>query len=211
MTTRRGNLWLAETLWKLGAVQFGEFTLGHTTVNSPIYVNLRLLISHPTALWRAAHIIHDEILALQAMRHPQVDRFDLVAGVPFGGLLIAEAYSLTSKTPLIYLHPRPDDLTEEIEGLYQPGQTALVMDDLITGGHSIVNTTERLREAGLTVRDAVVLLDRQQGGRERLHEYGVRLVSILTMEVLLNYLMSTSKISEEWYRRSMAFLESYQR
>lgn len=211
MTTRRGNLWLAETLWKLGAIQFGEFTLGHTTVNSPIYVNLRLLISHPTALWRAAHIIHDEILALQAMRHPQVDRFDLVAGVPFGGLLIAEAYSLTSKTPLIYLHPRPDDLTEEIEGLYQPGQTALVMDDLITGGHSMVNTTERLREAGLTVRDAVVLLDRQQGGRERLHEYGVRLVSILTMEVLLNYLMSTSKISEEWYRRSMAFLELYQR
>ncbi|HXF50507.1 MAG TPA: phosphoribosyltransferase [Dehalococcoidia bacterium] len=211
MTTRRGNLWLADTLWKLGAIQFGEFTLGHTTVNSPIYVNLRLLISHPTALWRAAHIIHDEILTLQAMRHPQVDPFDLVAGVPFGGLLIAEAYSLTSKTPLIYLHPRPDDLTEEIEGLYQPGQTALVMDDLITGGHSIVNTTERLREAGLTVRDAVVLLDRQQGGRERLHEYGVRLVSILTMEVLLNYLMSTSKISEEWYRRSMAFLEAHQR
>jgi orotate phosphoribosyltransferase len=211
MTTRRGNLWLAETLWKLGAIQFGEFTLGHTTVNSPIYVNLRLLISHPTALWRAAHIIHDEILALQAMRHPQIDRFDLVAGVPFGGLLIAEAYSLTSKKPLIYLHPRPDDLTEEIEGLYQPGQTALVMDDLITGGHSIVNTTERLREAGLSVRDAVVLLDRQQGGRERLHEYGVRLASVLTMEVLLNYLMSTSKISEEWYRRSMAFLEAHQR
>lgn len=211
MTTRRGNLWLADTLWRLGAIQFGEFTLGHTTVNSPIYVNLRLLISHPTALWRAAHILHDEILTLQAMRHPQVERFDLVAGVPFGGLLIAEAYSLTSKIPLIYLHPRPDDLTEEIEGLYQPGQTALVMDDLITGGHSIVNTTERLREAGLAVRDAVVLLDRQQGGRERLHEYGVRLVSILTMEVLLNYLMSTSKISEEWYRRSMAFLEAHQR
>ncbi len=211
MTTRRGNLWLAETLWRLGAIQFGEFTLGHTTVNSPIYVNLRLLISHPTALWRAAHILHDEILTLQAMRHPQIERFDLVAGVPFGGLLIAEAYALTSKTPLIYLHPRPDDLTEEIEGLYQPGQTALVMDDLVTGGHSIVNTTERLRDAGLTVRDAVVLLDRQQGGRERLHDYGVRLVSILTMEVLLNYLMSTSKISEEWYRRSMAFLEAHQR
>lgn len=210
MTTRRGNLWLAETLWKLGAVQFGEFTLGHTTVNSPIYVNLRLLISHPTALWRAAHIVHDEVLALQAMRHPQVEPFDLVAGVPFGGLLIAEAYSLTSKTPLVYLHPRPDDLTQEVEGLYQPGQVALVMDDLITGGHSIVNTTERLREVGLTVRDAVVLFDRQQGGRERLHEYGVRLVSILTMEVLLNYLMSTSKISEEWYRRSMAFLEAHQ-
>ncbi len=211
MTTRRGNLWLAETLWKLGAIQFGEFTLGHTTVNSPIYVNLRLLIGHPTALSRTAHILHDEIQALQSMRHPQVDQFQLVVGVPFGGLIVAEAYSLTSKKPLVYLHPRPDDLTEEVEGLYQPDQTALVMDDLITGGHSMVNTTERLREAGLHVRDAVVLLDRQQGGRERLHEYGVRLVSILTMEVLLNYLMSSGKISEEWYRRTMLFMETHRR
>ena len=48
--TRKGNLWLAETLWKLGAVQFGSFTLGRTTVDSPVYVNLRLLIGHPTAL-----------------------------------------------------------------------------------------------------------------------------------------------------------------
>ena len=55
--SRRGNLWLADALWKLGAVQFGSFTLGRTTVDSPIYINLRLLISHPTSLWRAAHII----------------------------------------------------------------------------------------------------------------------------------------------------------
>jgi len=33
---RRSNLWLAETLWKLGAVQFGSFTLGRTTVDSPL-------------------------------------------------------------------------------------------------------------------------------------------------------------------------------
>ena len=64
--SRRGNLWLAQTLWKLGAVQFGDFTLGRTTVHSPVYVNLRLLIGHPTALWRAAHIILDELLARQS-------------------------------------------------------------------------------------------------------------------------------------------------
>ena len=70
------NLWLAETLWKLGAVQFGSFTIGRTTVNSPVYVNLRLLIGHPTALWRAAHIIWDELQALQSMRHPHPDLVD---------------------------------------------------------------------------------------------------------------------------------------
>jgi orotate phosphoribosyltransferase/uridine monophosphate synthetase len=206
--TTTSNLWLAETLWNLGAVQFGDFTLGRTTVHSPIYINLRLLIGHPTALWRAAHIIWDELQARQAMRHPQVHPFDLVAGVPFGGLHIATAFSLTSKVPMVYLHPRPDDLGSDIEGIYHPNDRPLIMDDLLAGGGSILETALQLGEAGLMVRDAVVLLDRQQGGRERLRRQGINLVSLLTLEVLLNYLMSNGEISDQWYRKSMAYLES---
>lgn len=206
---RKSNLWLAETLWKLGAVQFGSFTLGRTTVDSPVYINLRLLIGHPTALWRAAHIIWDEIQALQSMLHPPVQPFDVVAGVPFGGLHIASAFSLTAKVPMIYLHPRPDDLGNDVEGIYHPNQRALIMDDLLAGGGSILATALQLGEAGLLVRDAVVLLDRQQGGRERLRRQGISLVSILTFEVLMNYLMSSGKISEDWYRKTMEFLHSH--
>lgn len=206
----QSNLWLAETLWRLGAVQFGDFTLGRTTVHSPIYVNLRLLIAHPTALARAAHILQQEVQTLQAMRNPQVDPFDIVCGVPFGGLIVAQAYSLSSKTPLIYLHPRTDDLGTDVEGIYHPSQTALIVDDLITGGGSIVVTANRLRDEGLFVRDAVVLFDRQSGGRTRLDESGIRLVSVLTMEVLLTYLKMSGKIAGDWYRRAMDFLESGQ-
>ncbi|MDP9237232.1 MAG: phosphoribosyltransferase [Chloroflexota bacterium] len=204
----QSNLWLADTLWRLGAVQFGDFTLGRTTVNSPIHVNLRLLIAHPTALARAAHIIQQEVTTLQAMRNPQVDPFDLVCGVPFGGLVIAEAFSLASKVPLIYLHPHTDDLESDVEGLYHPSQTALIMDDLTTGGGSIILTTNRLRDEGLFVRDAVVLFDRQSGGRARLEDMGIRLVSVLTLEVLLTYLRSSGKIGDDWYRKSMAFFEA---
>jgi len=206
--SRRSNLWLAETLWKLGAIQFGDFSFGRTVVHSPVYVNLRLLISNPTALWRAAQVILDEIVALQSMREPRVARFDLVAGVPFGGLHLATAYSLTAKVPMIYLHPREDGAGNDIEGLYSPNQTALIIDDLITGGRSILETALSLEEAGIRVRDAVVLMDRQQGGRERLRQFGINLVSILTLEVALNYLMSSGKISEEWYRRSMEYLKA---
>jgi orotate phosphoribosyltransferase/uridine monophosphate synthetase len=206
--SRRSNLWLAETLWKLGAIQFGDFSFGRTVVHSPVYVNLRLLISNPTALWRAAQVILDEIVALQSMREPRVARFELVAGVPFGGLHLATAYSLTAKVPMIYLHPREDGAGNDIEGLYSPNQTALVVDDLITGGRSILETVLPLEEAGIRVRDAVVLMDRQQGGRERLRQFGINLVSILTLEVVLNYLMSSGKISEEWYRRSMEYLKA---
>ncbi len=206
---RKSNLWLAETLWKLGAVQFGSFTLGRTTVDSPVYVNLRLLVGHPTALWRAAHIIWDEIQALQSMLHPQVQPFDLAAGVPIGGLHIATAFSLTAKVPMIYLHPRVDEMGKDIEGIYHPNQQALIIDDLLAGGGSILETALQLGEAGLIVRDAVVLLDRQQGGREQLHRQGINLVCLLTLEVLMNYLMSSGKISEEWYRKSMEFLQAH--
>ena len=203
------NLWLAEILWRLGAVEFGEFTLGRTAVRSPVYLNVRKLIGHPTALWRAALVIHEEISALQSMRNPQLDPFDLVAGVPLGGLHIATAYSLTAKVPLIYLHPSPNGKSSEIEGVFETGQRAIVMDDLITGGGSIAETVKRLRAADFVVKDAFVLVDRQQGARERLRrELGVRLHAALTLEVILNYLMANGLISEDWYRRSLEYLEA---
>jgi orotate phosphoribosyltransferase/uridine monophosphate synthetase len=205
----QSNLWLADTLWRLGAVQFGDFTLGRTTVHSPIYVNLRLLIAHPTALARAARLLLQEISTLQSMRNPQIDPFDVVCGVPFGGLIIAQAFSLTSKTPLVYPHPRTDDLGTDVEGLYHPSQTALLMDDLVTGGGSLELTAHRLRDEGLFVRDAVVLFDRQSGGRQKLEQAGLRLVSLLTMDVLLTYLKMNGKIDADWYKKAMAFAEEH--
>jgi orotate phosphoribosyltransferase/uridine monophosphate synthetase len=205
----QSNLWLADTLWRLGAVQFGDFTLGRTTVHSPIYVNLRLLIAHPTALARAARLLLQEISTLQSMRNPQIDPFDVVCGVPFGGLIIAQAFSLTSKTPLVYPHPRTDDLGTDVEGLYHPSQTALLMDDLVTGGGSLELTAHRLRDEGLFVRDAVVLFDRQSGGRHKLEDAGLRLVSLLTMDVLLTYLKMNGKIDADWYKKAMAFAEEH--
>lgn len=201
------NLWLADSLWRLGAIEFGEFTLGRTAVRSPIYLNVRKLIGHPTALSRAAYVMHEEIMALQAMRHPQMEPFDLVAGVPLGGLHIATAYSMTAKVPMIYLHPNRAD-GSAVEGVFEPNQRAIIMDDLVTGGGSIAETAERLRQAGLLVRDAFVLVDRQQGARERLRKAGINLRAALTLEVILNYLMSSELIEEKWYRRSLDYLQA---
>jgi len=204
---RVANLWLADELWKLGAIDFGDFSLGHTAVHSPVYLNLRLLISNPTALRRAAEVMMGEVRALQSMRNPRIARYDLVAGVPFGGLHLATAFSLLSGTPLIYLHPARNGEGTMIEGVYESGQTVLVIDDLITGGSSIVQTAERLEAGDLFVEDALVLVDRQQGGQERLRRESINLVSILTLEAVLHYLGSSHKISEEWYHKSMGYLD----
>jgi orotate phosphoribosyltransferase/uridine monophosphate synthetase len=200
------NLWLADELWKLGAIQFGDFTIGHNTINSPVYINLRLLISNPQALQRAAEVMWHEVCALQSMRQPRIQDYDLVAGVPFGGLHLATAFSLRSSTPMIYLHPPKDGPRTIVEGNYNPGQTVLILDDLITGGRSIIHTAQRLEEDHLIVEDALVLIDRQQGAHERLKQRGVNLQSILTLESVLHYLGSSRKISEEWYHKSLEYL-----
>jgi orotate phosphoribosyltransferase/uridine monophosphate synthetase len=109
---------------------------------------------------------------------------------------------------MVYLHPGREEVT--IEGVYEPGQTALIMDDLVTGGGSIAETAEKLREAGLLVRDAFVLIDRQQGARERLRAEGINMRSALNLQVILNHLHSNGFIEEEWFKRSMEYLESEQ-
>ena len=145
-TNAPGNLWLAKLLWNLGAVQFGDFTMGRTAVHSPVYVNVRLLVSSPNGLQRASRLMRTEADALAGMARPRIAPYDLVAGVPFGGLHLATVYSLLTKTPMIYLHPSRSEEGLAIEGLYQPGQRVLVLDDLITGGGSVVQTAEYLEK-----------------------------------------------------------------
>ena len=205
-----GNLWLAKALWDLGAVQFGDFTLGRTTLHSPVYVNLRLLSSNPRALQRAGRVIHEEVQTLQRMRNPRVQPFQRVSGIPFGGLHLALAYSLASKVPLVYIHPAKErnGARAFVEGKHERGETVLLVDDLITSGGTVIETAAFLRtEAGLRVKDVVVLLDRQEGAEERLRMHGYNLISILGLEAMLNYLMASGRIDEHWYRMSIDYVQ----
>jgi orotate phosphoribosyltransferase/uridine monophosphate synthetase len=121
---------------------------------------------------------------------------------------VATAFSLNVNSPMIYIHPPSTDKADVIEGRYVRGQTCLVIDDLITGGGSILQTAATLSEAGLIVRDAVTLVDRQEGGRAALRQAGINLVSILTLEQIATYLMSAGHIPEEDYRRAMNYIET---
>jgi orotate phosphoribosyltransferase/uridine monophosphate synthetase len=202
-------LWLARILWDSGAVQFGEFNVG-ATVKSPIYINLRRLISNPRAVRRIGEILVEETRTLTGMLHPHISPFELVAGVPMGGLHIATAFSLTADVPLIYPNPRAreHEVYEEIEGVYFPGQTVLLVDDLITGGSSAVETADMLRSAGLMVENAIVLLDRQAGGHRRMLQHGIQLQALLTMDALLHYLLARDSISPAQYAQCMTFLST---
>jgi orotate phosphoribosyltransferase/uridine monophosphate synthetase len=206
-----GNLWLAQALWDVGAVKFGDFTIGRTTQHSPVYINLRLLISDPAALDRAAGVMLEEVRTLQAKRDPQVTEFQRVCGIPFGGLHLATAFSLRSRVPLIYVHPAKERNGSRVfvEGLYTPEETVLLIDDLVTSGGGVVETGEFLKvNAALDVKDVLVLLDRQEGAKELLKQKGYNLISILGLEPMLNYLMAKGLIEEEQYRRSIEYISA---
>ena len=205
-----GNQWLAQALHEVDAVQFGDFTMGRTTINSPVYVNLRKLVSNPRALARAARVMQEKVQTLQSKLHPQVEPFQRVCGIPFGGLHLATAFSLRTNTPMIYVHPAKERNGSRVfvEGVYEEGEHVLLIDDLVTTGGGIVETAEFLRtNAGLLVRDVLVLVDREEGARERLKARGYNLNSILGLEAMLNYLMASEKIDEQWYRKTIDYLQ----
>ena len=205
------NLWLAQTLFDLGGVQFGNFTVSESAVSSPVFVNPKVLISNPTALRVASKLMQQEIDLAQSLRRPRVHPFSLIAGVPVGGLLLATAYSLETNIPLIYARSRPEGTGKRgIEGHYTQGDTAIIIDDLITRGGSILETTSLLEESGLKVKDVIVLVDREHGAVERLHRHGYNLISILKLDVMLTHYMSRGLITEETYRRCAEYLRDKQ-
>ncbi len=205
------NLWLARTLFELGAIRFGDFTLGRSTIHSPIYVDLRGLLSNPSVLRLAARLIKQETALEQSLLHPKCEWFDLVAGVPFGGLHLATAFSLDTNVPMIYARPSKEGTGEpNIEGRFTAGQTVLVIDDLITRGRSVIQTTAILRGAGLRVRDAIVLVDREQGAAQRLKLEGVNLIPILKLKVMLNLYAAEGLITEEQAARCFDYLHANQ-
>ena len=177
----------ALSLYEIGAVRLGQFKL-HSGRVSPIYLDLRMLVSHPETL-RMATAVYTTILADL--------EYDLLAAAPMAGLPLGTALCLALNQPLIY--PRKTAKSygtgKGIEGAYQIGETAVIIDDLITSGDSVLQAIAALKAGGLQVNDAVVLIDRQQGGMENLRQAGYQPHAAMTIRQILTILESHQRIT----------------
>jgi orotate phosphoribosyltransferase/uridine monophosphate synthetase len=155
--------------------------------------------------------MQQEINLAQSLRRARAHPFAVVAGVPVGGLLLATAFSLETNIPMIYARVRPEGTGKRgIEGRFNMNDAALIIDDLITRGSSVLETAELLEENSLKVKDVIVLVDREHGATERLRRRGYNLISILKLDVMLNHYMSRGLISEETYNICAEYLHSKQ-
>jgi uridine monophosphate synthetase len=120
-----------------------------------------------------------------------------LAAVPYAALTIGTAIALVIDKPLIY--PRKEIKSygtgRGIEGVFEVGETAVIIEDLVTSGGSVVKAAIPLVEAGLHLRDVVVLIDREQGGRENLVEQGYQLHAVLRLSEILDTLYQAGRIS----------------
>lgn len=177
---------LITTLYKIGAIQFGEFTLKSGQTSS-IYLNLRKIISYPSLLRDVANAMWE------ATQHCE---YDVVCGVPYTALPIATCLSLDRNIPMIMRRKEKKDYgtKQMIEGVFNAGQRCLVIEDVVTSGASIIETTTELEKAGLLVHDVVALIDREQGGRKTL-ETSYRFYSILSLSTISDTLLASNLLS----------------
>ena len=189
---------LANQLYDADCIQFGTFTL-KSGLESPVYVDLRLLASHPA-------ILRDVAREMAAAARELT--FDRIAAIPLAGLPIGTALAMEMDRPMIY--PRPQvkahGRKRTIEGAFSSGETVLVVDDLITRGTSKIEAIEPLKEAGLVVQDVLVLIDREQGGTEDLAQQGYRLHAVLKFTDILDTLKESGRITAEQHANVTSYL-----
>jgi len=190
---------LADNLLDAGCVKFGEFTLKSGLI-SPIYIDLRLLVSHPKLLSEVASAFQPILKSL---------KFDRLAALPYAAIPIATAISLQGDYPMIY--PRKEvkeyGTRADIEGEFNPGETAVVIDDLATTGGSKFEAIEKLTAAGLIVNDIVVLIDRQSGAQQSLSKAGFTMHAVLTITQLLDHWETNRKIPMNLIHKAREFIK----
>jgi orotate phosphoribosyltransferase len=160
------------------------FTLASGNV-SPFYVDCRALMAHASARRLVGQLAHEALSGLA---------IDCLGGLEIGAISIATTisdYAFTNtpkrdwRTFVVRKQAKAHGLGRLIEGAISPNDRALIVDDVLTSGGSLLKAVAAAREAGLTVTHALVIVDRkEQEGRAKVEQEGVKVISLLTIDDL---------------------------
>jgi orotate phosphoribosyltransferase len=183
---------ICQILKRTAALEFGTFKLSSGRV-TPYYVDLRVIPSFPNAFRKVSEIYIDAI-----RREIGEESFDRVSGIPLAGMAFAVLVAFHLNKPFIYVRQtrRLRGRERKVEGVLMPGDRVLLIDDLVTTGLSLEKTASAIKAEGGVVTDAFVLLDREEGGKERLARNGVTLHSVLKITNVAKRLFEMNAIGE---------------
>lgn len=200
---------LALSLFDAGVIQF-DFEKGwrlklheeHPDAPlSPFYIDLRLLQSRLEAKQKAVAVLIEQARGLE---------YDYLAGIPLAAVALTSSMADILGKPQIT--PRTDEKTHgqarKIDGLYEKGKVALVVDDLVTRADSKLEAIKILEDCGLLVKDVVVVFDREQGGAKQLAEKGYQLRAALKIKPTLRFYPQVGKITQDQLNKILDYLEA---
>lgn len=205
---------LTAQLFEIGAVKFGDYKIklheNHPEAPlSPVYVDLRVVRRFPEVKRAAVDVYQMMLDGLE---------YDLLSDVPTAATPYVS--TLSDRLNVGVITPRTDDKKygsgAKIDGMQSTdvGLTSVVIDDLVSGAESKLEAVSALRNAGIKVKDVVVLIDREQGGREQLTNNALELHNALTLDPMIEFYLTNETISQSQYDRvkqGMEVLREYQR
>ncbi|HIK03122.1 MAG TPA: bifunctional orotidine-5'-phosphate decarboxylase/orotate phosphoribosyltransferase [Trichormus sp. M33_DOE_039] len=178
-------------LYDIGCIMFGNYVQA-SGATFPYYIDLRKIISNPQVFNQVLSGYEEILKGLTFAR---------LAGIPYGSLPTATGLSLRLHCPMIF--PRKEvkahGTRKLIEGNFHPGETVVVVDDILISGKSVMEGAEKLKSSGLNVHDIVVFIDHEQGVRERLSANGYRGHAVLTISEITTVLHQCGKIDDEQF------------
>lgn len=188
-------------LYNIEAIKFGKFTL-KSGIISPYYFNLRSLCSYPILLKKIAQAYGKVLSGI---------KYDAIAGVPYAGIPIATAISLAIEKRMIFNRKEAKNygIGKMIIGDFKPGETVVLIDDVISDGLSKFEAIAPLENEGLIIKDIVVIIDRGQGGPRLMQEKGYNCHSLVHINDVITALEKHGKINSLQAKEAKEFLTTH--
>jgi len=196
---------IAESLVNSGALKFGKFIL-KSGIESPYYIDLAWLLSSPIDFEHVSKVIADRIREIALRR-----AVEKLATIELKGALILPHVAGILKMPCVIVRKEAKTygLTGRIVGgEVRRGERFIFFDDVLTDGKSKIEGIRPIEEEGGVIDTILVVVDREQGGRENLEALGYNVESITTISEVVNRLLVIGKINSEEAEKMMAYVRS---
>ena len=187
---------MANILYKIDALKFGVYQLS-SGKQSPYYIDLRVIPSFPDAFREIC-----EFYVQQMTEEIGLNNFDRIAGIPLSGIPFASQVAYNIKKPFLFIRRDIKLYGRErrVEGILISGDKVLIVDDLLTTGLTLKRAVEAVRAEGGIITDAIVFLDREEGGKELLEKNGVKVHTLLNVSEVADTLFEIGAIDKDSLR-----------